>query len=184
MLLPEVEGELAEIPDFSSKGMLASFDPPVEKSIKAVFGQLRHAGVNEGQKVESWSHFVRPIQEGLTLESTIILGGRDYAVGLQRGAQAMRKTDRKAASELVYLIRPTWNHDNTPRDNFAAVRKAMEIKVPAFAQAMLTELDAHTAQKLNQLQQFGCIVAVVMMIHMDGIQHELKEQGWEQVETW
>lgn len=179
MLLPQVEGDLAEIADASNSTMFSSaLEAPVNKSIQAVFGQLRFAGVESGDKVDSWTHIVRTLQEGVAINADIVLGGRDHAVGVQRGDEAMLKSNRKAAADLVYLIRPTWKDDLPPRLNFKAVRQIIRDKLPVFEQVVLQELDVHTARKLHVLEQYPCIVAVVMMIHLNGVEEELKKLGW------
>ena len=178
MLLPQVEGELTEIPDGSKSSMFSSLDPPVHKSIQAIFGQLRLAGVKSGDKVESWTHIVRTLQEGIIIDASIVLGGRDHEIGVQRGDEAMRKSNRKAAADLVYLIRPHWKDDLPARSNFLAVRQLLRDKLPVFEQVVLQELDVHTSRKLHQLDQYPCIVVVVMMIHLDGVEQELKRLGW------
>ena len=178
MLLPKVEGELTIIPDVSKSSIFTSLDPPVNKSIQAIFGQLRLAGVKGGDKVESWTHIVQTLQEGISIDASIVIGGRDHEIGVQRGDEAMRKSNRKAAAELVYLIRPTWKDDLPARSNFLAVRQLLRDKLPVFEQVVLQELDVHTSRKLHQLDQYSTIVAVVMMIHLDGVEQELKKLGW------
>jgi pheromone shutdown protein TraB len=114
----------------------------------------------------------------------MILGGRDYDIGAQRGEEVLPKINRADAARLVYRIRPTWKEDASPRDNYKAIRQLLRDTVPWFEQVMMQELDAHAARKVDALEQFQSIVAVVMMIHMDGVQQQLKELGWAEVDTW
>ena len=183
-LLPQIQGELSEIPDTSQSSFLTSLDPPVSKSIQAVFGQLRLAGVESGDRVDNWTHIVRALQEGIAMDADIILGGRgdhhpDLDVDIiQRGEEAMLKSNRKAASELVYRIRPTWDERLPARLNFKAIRQAIREMLPVFEKVVFQEVDCDTARKLDQLDMYPCIVVVVMMIHLDGVEQELTKLGW------
>ena len=113
------------------------------------------------------------------IDASIVLFGRDHEIGIQRGDEAMRKSNRKAAADSVHLIRPNLEQDDLPaRSNFLAVRQLLRDKLPVFEQVVLQELDAHTSRMLHQLDQYPCIVAVVMMIHLDGVEQELKKLGW------
>ena len=113
------------------------------------------------------------------IDASIVLGGRDHEIGVQRGDEAVQKSNCKAAADLVYLIRPNREQDDLPaRSNFLAVRQLLRDRLPVFEQVVLQELDVHTSRKLHQLDQYPCIVAVVMMIHLNGVEQELKKLGW------
>ena len=185
ILQPQVDNsDMALIPDHSKATMLSFLDPPVKESIQAVFSQLRMAGVQSGDKVDSWSHLVQALYEGLVLDVPIVLGGREYEIGAKRGEEVMQKTNRGEAARLVYRIRPTWKDDVSARENFRAIRQIIRDELPLFEQVMFEELDAHAARKVDALGQFDSLVAVVMMIHLDGVEQQLKELGWVQVEMW
>jgi len=186
ILQPEVEQELSEIPDFAaSKGMMTTFEDPVEKSIKGMFGQLRFAGLKRGdEKVASWTHYVSAVEAGQRAGSDIVLGGRDAGISKQRRDEAMRKSNRAEASELVFAVHPNWKTDLTPRENLTTMRDLMDQKAPALYQVMFAEADAHTATKISQLTGSKSIVAVVMMIHVSGVEQQLHKKDWEQVSTW
>lgn len=181
----ESEEELAEIPDLAAKGMMASFDDPVDKSVKGIFGQLRYAGLKRGdERVASWTHYVSAIEQGHKANATIVLGGRDATFSKQRSEEAISKTNRKAASELVYNVRPNWKAGLTPRQNLTVIRDLIEQQIPSFYQVMFAEADAHTALQIDKLTESSFIVAVFMMIHISGVEEELERKGWKRVETW
>lgn len=173
----------------------------VQKSMAAVFGQLRYAGIprTESRTKEPWCHYVAAMAaNGTDATTSFVLGGRAKEIGDERSNESMVKTSRKQADELVTMIRPAWKSGATAKENYAAIRKLLEEKVPSFSQATLQEVDAHVAEKLttdvgtNNVGSGGWfggkaavnIVAVVMMMHMTGVEEELKQRGWEQVMKW
>ena len=52
---------------------------------------------------------------------------------------------------------------------------------PLEAHVMLTERDAYMAEFLDIFNQFQCIVAVMGMAHMDGVESILREREWTHV---
>ena len=184
--LPEPSDELGPVPDCPHpKGFMASVKDPVEKSIRATFGQLRMAGVKSGDSDESWEFVVKSISEGLLANSKIIIGGRHHEITMQRADEAMQKSDRSRAYELAVSILPVWDDEMSAKENLKHVRKVFHDKVPVFCKVMFEELDAHVASKLDKdLQPYPTTVAIVMMIHASGIEKELEKKGWKHVETW
>jgi hypothetical protein len=187
--MPEPIEHLPEIVDTTNSkkaGMLARLDDdnPVEKSITGIFGQLRFAGLKKSdERVASWTHYVSAVESARRVKADIVLGGRDATIAHSRREEALSKTDNKAAADLVFAIRPNWNTKLTPRENLTTIRDLMEKSIPSFFQVMFAETDEHNALNLDKMWQKS-VVAVFMMIHMGGVEKELKAKGWKQVKTW
>lgn len=111
-------------------------------------------------------------------ECYIVLGGRDFYVGEARTKEAIEKTNRARASELPALIHEKWDANASAHTNFDIVRTLMKEQIPAFYQVNFIEVDEHIAAKLNKLDQCQSIVAVIMLIHVDGVEENLKKMGW------
>jgi TraB/PrgY/gumN family len=67
------------------------------------------------------------------------------------------------------------------RDNVRKIMGQLQEAAPALVQVMLTERDAYMARGLDTLNQFECIVAVMGIAHLDGVEQNLRSKGWKQV---
>ena len=186
-----VEGALPAVPndnDSDDSGIntamsfLASFfsgeSNAVETAIQAMFTKLKYAGLDETQPMaSSGEHFVNALVEGHKNGATLVLGGRNYDVTKARTDEAMANTPSSAATIPLDL---QWRPDETDRENYRRYRNEMQRVFPIFFQVVGTELDEHIATKLNKLDRYPNIVAVVMMLHVDGVEESLKSMGWKE----
>jgi len=67
------------------------------------------------------------------------------------------------------------------RRNIAKVMGKLNEVAPALVQVMLTERDAFMATGIDTLNDFECMVAVMGLAHLDGVERNLKQRGWRQV---
>jgi len=67
------------------------------------------------------------------------------------------------------------------RDNVRLVMQKMREVAPELYNAMVAERDVYMANGIDKLDQFDCMVAVVGIAHVDGIETNLKERGWAPV---
>jgi pheromone shutdown protein TraB len=175
----------------------------VGNSIKSMYKKLDSSGLKAGEE------FVVTMQEGQRIGSDIILGDRDVEVTLQRVTEALSKTDLKAlfnpGSELEQSMKELVPSsmaangggdfsDPQFRDEFSSfievmksrenVRKIMgqlQQTAPALYQALVGERDAYMAAGLNGLNSYEAIVAVMGIAHVDGVEQNLKLNGWNAV---
>jgi hypothetical protein len=175
----------------------------VGNSIKSMYKKLDSSGLKSGEE------FVVTMQEGQRMGSDIILGDRDVEVTLQRVTEALSKTDIKALmnpgsdleQSMKELAPPSMAMNgggdlNDPqfRDEFSSfvevmksrenVRKIMvqlQTTAPALYQALVGERDAYMAAGLNGLNSYEAIVAVMGIAHVDGVEQNLKLNGWKAV---
>ena len=112
------------------------------------------------------------------MAATLVLGGRNYNVTKARSDEAMANTPASAANVPLDL---KWRPDESDRENYRRIRnEEMQQVYPMFFQVVGTELDEHIAAKLNKLDAYPNIVAVVMMLHVDGVEESLKSMGWKE----
>ena len=67
------------------------------------------------------------------------------------------------------------------RRSIAKVMGKLNEVAPALVQVMLTERDAFMATGIDTLNDFECMVAVMGLAHLDGVERNLKQRGWRQV---
>jgi hypothetical protein len=67
------------------------------------------------------------------------------------------------------------------RDNVRQIMGQLKEVAPQLVDVMLTERDTYMAAGLNTLNQFHSIVAVMGIAHVDGVERNLKNEGWQQV---
>lgn len=142
-----------------------------------------------------------------SFSSDIVLGDRDVEVTLRRVAEALAESDISALmnpdSELEKSLKemvPDQMASNPGGDlndaqfrqeftDFVEVIKAKENVrnimgqlqriAPAIYEALVGERDAYMAAGLNGLDELETIVAVVGIAHVDGIEQNLKMNGWK-----
>jgi pheromone shutdown protein TraB len=154
--------------------------------------------------------FVLAVQEGQKIGSAIILGDQDVELTLRRLVQALAETDlnklmdpNSDVNRSMQQLLPASPVDNPAalssdqgvssedfsnfietmktRDNVRQIMGQLKEVAPALVQVMLTERDAYMAAGLNTLNQFHSIVAVMGIAHVDGVERNLKSEGWKQV---
>eukprot|EP00980_Cylindrotheca_fusiformis_P012241 scaffold2983_cov123-Cylindrotheca_fusiformis.AAC.11 len=173
----------------------------VGNSIKGMYKKLDSAGFSAGEE------FVVAIREGQKIGSDIVLGDRDVEVTLGRVAEALTKSDlnvlmkpdselEKSLKELVpgnLAANPNGDlNDEQFRREFSDFVEVMKVKenvrkimgelqrlAPAIYDALVGERDAYMAAGLNGLNEIETMVAVVGIAHVDGIERNLKENGWQ-----
>lgn len=67
------------------------------------------------------------------------------------------------------------------RRSIANVMTQLNEVAPALVQVMLTERDAYMATGIDTLNDYECMVAVMGLAHMDGVEGNLRQYGWKQV---
>jgi pheromone shutdown protein TraB len=135
------------------------------------------------------------------------LGDRDVEVTLRRVAEALAQSDLKALmkpdSELEQSLKQLVPsnmaanangdlNDEQFRQEFSDFVEVMKSKenvrkimgelqrlAPAIYEALVGERDAYMAAGLNGLNEIETIVAVVGIAHVDGIERNLKMNGWQ-----
>jgi hypothetical protein len=175
----------------------------VGNSIKSMYKKLDSSGLKAGEE------FVVSMQEGQKIGSDIILGDRDVEVTLQRVTEALSKTDLKAlfnpGSELEESMKelvpssmatngggdfsdPQFRDEFSSfvetmksRDNVRKIMGELQKTAPALYQALVSERDAYMAAGLNGLNSYEAIVAVMGIAHVDGVEQNLKLNGWNAV---
>jgi hypothetical protein len=153
----------------------------VETAIQEMFAKLKYAGLDETQPMaSSGEQFVNAIVEGhKNGAATLVLGDQNYNVTKARSDEAMANTPASTAN--VPLDLKCWRPDESDRENYRRIRnEEMQQVYPMFFQVVPTELDEHIAAKLNKLDAYPNIVAVVMMLHVDGVEESLKSMGWKE----
>jgi len=177
-----VEGTLPKVP--KEEGSSSSFfsfssSDAVEKAIHGMFAKLKYAGLENQPKAESGAHFVNAIVEGHKYGATLVMGGRSHAVTKERSDQAMANTASSAATTSLDL---EWRPTESDRENYRRYREEIKRVFPSFHQVIVPELDEHIAAKLNKLERYPSVVAVVMLLHVDGVEDNLKTMGWKRAE--
>ena len=175
----------------------------VGNSIKGMYKKLDSSGLKAGEE------FVVTMQEGQRIGSDIILGDRDVEVTLQRVTEALSKTDLKAlfnpGSELEQSMQelvpsamaangggdfsdPQFRDEFSSfievmksRDNVRKIMGQLQQTAPALYKALVSERDAYMAAGLNGLDSYEAIVAVMGIAHVDGVEQNLKLNGWNAV---
>ena len=175
----------------------------VGSQLKGMYKKLDSAGFQSGEE------FVVAINEGQKIGSDIVLGDRDVEVTLGRLTDALARTDLKALlnpdsefeqslKELTGSISSTNGggdlNDEQFREEFSSFVEVMKAKenvknimgqlqrvAPALYEALVTERDAYMAAGLNGLNELETIVAVMGIAHVDGVEQNLKSNGWQPV---
>ena len=68
------------------------------------------------------------------------------------------------------------------KDNVKKIMGQLQKAAPALYQALVSERDAYMAAGLNGLNEFEAIVAVMGIAHIDGVEQNLRENGWQAVQ--
>eukprot|EP00978_Attheya_sp_CCMP212_P018818 scaffold51978_cov53-Attheya_sp.AAC.2 len=169
-------------------------------SIKGLYKRLEGAGFNAGEE------FVVAVREGLMVGSQIVLGDQDVDVTLRRLTLALGKTDLKKLlspdgelEERMKLAMPETTNNNVVdmnsnidkeqmtqyvetlkgKENVKQVMGLLKEVAPELYKAMVSERDEYMANGLNSLDQFPSIVAVMGIAHIDGVEQNLLNNGWE-----
>lgn len=193
-VVPEPKGLAAKALNFGAN--------TVGNAIKGMYKNLDQQGFKPGEE------FVLAVQEGQKIGSAIILGDQDVELTLRRLVQALAETDlnklmdpNSDVNRSMQELLPT-NPGSSPvssdqvvskdefssfietmktRDNVRQIMGQLKEVAPQLVQVMLTERDAYMAAGLNTLNQFHSIVAVMGIAHVDGVERNLKSEGWKQV---
>lgn len=177
----------------------------IGSAVRGMYQNLGDAGFSPGEE------FAEAILEGQKIGASVILGDQDVEVTLRRLTQALAVTDlnRLNDEELqskLNQIMPGGGQQLSPtmpssekmnqeykeelaafvetlksRDNVRAIMTQLREVAPALAQVMLTERDVYMATGIDTLNQFGAIVAVMGIAHMDGVEQNLRSKGWQPV---
>ncbi|GAX10082.1 hypothetical protein FisN_2Lh351 [Fistulifera solaris] len=174
----------------------------VGSAVRGMYQNLGDQGFSPGEE------FAAAIMEAQKQGADVILGDQDVQITLRRLTQALASTDLsklnddalsskfsdlmgggkamelppsgvmddKYKEELTKMVESMKN-----RENVRAIMTELKEVAPALAQVMLTERDAYMATGIDTLNQFECIVAVMGIAHMDGVENNLKGRGWTQV---
>jgi hypothetical protein len=177
----------------------------VGNSLKGMYKKMDSAGFQSGEE------FVVAIREGQNIGSAIVLGDRDVEVTLGRLTEALARTDLTALlnpdSELEQSLKELTPpsqmggsngggdlNDEQFREEFSSFVEVMKAKdnvkkimnqlqrvAPALYEALVSERDAYMAAGLNGLDELETIVAVMGIAHVDGVEQNLKLNGWQSV---
>jgi hypothetical protein len=172
----------------------------VGNSIKNLYQKLESEGFSAGEE------FAVAVREGLKINSKIVLGDQDVEVTLRRLTEALAKTDFKkiaaadaeieqkmkellpdsgqsidktgsmSKDEFTYFIETV-----KAKENVRLLMANLEKAAPEIYNAMVRERDMYMADGLDSLNQFESIVAVMGVAHVDGVERNLKEKGWDEV---
>ena len=174
----------------------------VGQGIRGLYSKLGSEGFNPGEE------FVVAIREGQKQGAAIVLGDQDVDVTLRRMATAFQQTDLSrlmnpdsALEQSMREMVPTSStaSSSSPagsisnaelsayvetiktKDNVKKIMSLMKNEVPALYQVMVTERDAYMAAGLNTLNEFAIITAVMGLAHVDGVETNLRKEGWRRV---
>jgi len=97
---------------------------------------------------------------------------------LASGPDGVRETGEMSKEQFTSFIETIKAKDNVKllMDNLKAV-------APEIYGAMIGERDSYMAGGLNRMNQFETTVAVMGMAHVDGVERNLKEDGWVVVKS-
>jgi hypothetical protein len=188
---PEPRGLRAKVLNFGASKLGGA--------IQGMYKNLDQQGFKPGEE------FVLAVQEGQKIGSAIILGDQDVELTLRRLVQALAATDlnklmdpnsdvNRSMQELLPTSPAGSPNQDVSKDEFSGFIETMKTRdnvrqimgqlkevAPQLVQVMLTERDAYMAAGLNTLNQFHSIVAVMGIAHVDGVERNLKSEGWKQV---
>ena len=198
-------GETSNVPARSvskPNPLMKAASAAVGNQIRGMYKKMDAAGFQAGEE------FVVAIREGQMIGSDIVLGDRDVEVTLQRLTNALSRTDlkmllnpdnelEKSLAELVPASAANSSldlNDSEFREEFSSFVEVMKTKenvkkimgqlqrlAPALYEALVSERDAYMAAGLNGLDDLETIVAVMGIAHVDGVEQNLKLNGWEAV---
>jgi pheromone shutdown protein TraB len=174
----------------------------VGSAVRGMYQNLGDQGFSPGEE------FAAAIMEAQKQGADVILGDQDVQITLRRLTQALASTDLSKLNDdalsskfsdlmgggKAMELPPSGVMDDIYKEEFTKMVESMknrenvraimtELKevAPALAQVMLTERDAYMATGIDTLNQFECIVAVMGIAHMDGVENNLRGRGWTQV---
>ncbi|CAB9526870.1 TraB family [Seminavis robusta] len=185
-------------PKKSGGGLLSNLGAAaVGKGIKSMYAKLGDEGFQPGEE------FIVAIKEGQKIGSAVVLGDQDVDVTLRRMSEAIRQTDLSrllnpdndleqsmremmpsssssgstmAASELTEYVEVIKTKENVQK-----IMALLKNEAPAMYQVMVSERDAYMAAGLNTLNEFAIITAVMGLAHVDGVERNLRSEGWKPV---
>ena len=192
---------LAPAPEKQSRGgfLQGLGAAAVGKGIKSLYRKLGDEGFNPGEE------FVAAIREGQKQGAAVVLGDQDVDVTLRRMSQAFQQTDLKrllsSDSTLEQSMRQMAPGGGTTppldgsmkseltayvetiktKENVKQIMDIMKQEAPAIYQVMVTERDVYMAAGLNTLDEFAIITAVMGLAHIDGVESNLRKEGWRAV---
>jgi pheromone shutdown protein TraB len=189
--------------DYKPNPIMRAASVALGNSLKGMYKKMDSAGFQSGEE------FVVAIREGQNIGSAIVLGDRDVEVTLGRLTDALARTDLKALmnpdSELEQSLKELVPNqmssngggdlnDEQFREEFSSFVEVMKAKdnvkkimselqrvAPALYEALVSERDAYMAAGLNGLDELETIVAVMGIAHVDGVEQNLKLNGWQSV---
>jgi len=171
----------------------------VGKGIRSLYSKLGSEGFNPGEE------FMVAIQEGQKQGAAVVLGDQDVDITLRRMAQAFQQTDfnKLLSTENEYAksmdeMLPSYGSSSNSmtldaaelsgfvetmknKDNVKKIMGLLKNEAPAIYQVMVTERDAYMAAGLNTLNEFASICAVMGLAHIDGVENNLRREGWKPV---
>jgi len=179
---------------------LAASANVVGGALKGMYQNLGDNGFRPGEE------FAAAVRAGSADNAAIILGDQDVEVTLRRLTQAMAVTDLSKLNDASVQSRfseimpggadtmptgsmnvqdkevlTTFVEEIKSRENVRALMKELKEVAPAMVQAMLTERDAYMAAGIDTLNEYECIVAVMGIAHIDGVENNLRTAGWTSV---
>lgn len=168
----------------------------VGSGIRGLYSKLGNEGFNPGEE------FVVAIREGQKQGAAVVLGDQDVDVTLRQMAKALRQTDLKRLtnpdgaleqSMRDMVVPPSSSNDAfkselssyvetiKTKDNVKQIMNLMKQEAPALYQVMVSERDAYMSAGLNMLDEFAVITAVMGLAHVDGVENNLRKEGWRAV---
>jgi pheromone shutdown protein TraB len=174
----------------------------VGSAVRGMYQNLGDQGFSPGEE------FAAAVMEAQKQGADVILGDQDVEITLRRLTQALASTDLSKLNDdalsskfsdlmgggKAMELPPSGVMDDNYKEEFTKMVESMknrenvraimtELKevAPALAQVMLTERDAYMATGIDTLNQFECIVAVMGIAHMDGVENNLRGRGWTQI---
>ena len=169
----------------------------VGSGIRGLYSKLGNEGFNPGEE------FVVAIREGQKQGAAVVLGDQDVDVTLRQMAKALQQTDLKRLSNpdgaleqsMRDMVAPPSSSGNDAfkselssyvetiktKDNVKQIMNLMKQEAPALYQVMVSERDAYMSAGLNMLDEFAVITAVMGLAHVDGVENNLRKEGWRAV---
>jgi pheromone shutdown protein TraB len=165
----------------------------VGSALRAMYRQLVKDGFQPG------GEFVAAAREAQAMGTTVVLGDQDADLTMRRLTEALVETDlyrlfnyKKSdmsdrfpgndealwKEELSVIVERLLKNREHVRNSSAQLQEV----APALVRVMMTERDAYMAAGLNSLDQFNCIVAVMGLAHLDGVERNLMQKGWGPVD--
>ena len=141
------------------------------------------------------AEFANAARAGRDVGAAIVLGDQDCQLTKRRLAHALGVTSlfqARAVSQDI-VVYPILGRAKVKRDlleyaeriktrDAARNMRSNDMRAPALFQALYTERETYMAAGIDTLNQYKSMVAVMGIAHLDGVEQNLRDRGWKQVQ--